>query len=107
MRKLKALKNHIVNTSEGVAFQSELEGLLMTIEGTSTDLKHRKEKYKDLVKGKFSLYSVVRIERSNDVDSSTSLEVDYSSKPNDFTRDTIKKLIKQGEKDALKILEGC
>jgi hypothetical protein len=66
-----------------------------------------RKKYKDLIKGKFRLNSVLRIERSNEVDPSTGREVDYSSKPNDFTQDTIRKLIKQGERDALKILKGC
>ena len=82
IHKLKALKNHIVNTSEGVAFQNELERLLMMSEGKSNDLKCRREKYKDLIKGKFKLNRVVRIERSNDIDTSTGHEVDYSSKPN-------------------------
>ena len=56
IRKLKALKNHIVNTSEGVAFQNELDRLLMITEGKSNDLKCRREKYKDLIKGKFKLH---------------------------------------------------
>jgi hypothetical protein len=66
-----------------------------------------RKKYKDLIKGKFKLHRVVRIERSNEVDISTDHKVDYSSKPNDFTHKTINMLIEQGEKDALKILEGC
>ena len=104
---LKAFKNHIDNKSEGAAFQNKLERLLLITEEKSNDLKHMRKKYKDLIKGKFELHSVVRIERSNDVDPRTGREVDYSSKPNDFTHDTIKKLIEQGEEDALKILEGC
>ena len=40
----------------------------MITEEKSKDLKHRRKKYKDLIKGKFRLNSVVRIERSNDVD---------------------------------------
>ena len=107
IRKLKAVNNHIVNTSEGAAYQKELERLLMISEGTSSDLKCRREKYKDLIKGKFKLHSVMRIERYSDVDPNTGREVDYSSRPTDFTHDTIKNLIKQGEKDALRILEGC
>jgi hypothetical protein len=47
----------------------------------------------------------VRIERSNDIDTSTGKEADYSSKSTDFTLDTVKKLIEQGQEDALKILE--
>jgi NTE family protein len=107
IRKLKALKNHIVNTSEGAAFQNELENLLMMTEGKSNDLKRRKEKYKDLIKGKFRLNRVLRIERTNDIDTSTGKEADYSSKPTDFTFESIKKLIEQGEEDALKIFERC
>jgi hypothetical protein len=43
----------------------------MMTEGTSNDLKHTRKKYKDLIKGKFKLHSIVRIERSSDVDPST------------------------------------
>lgn len=32
-------------------------------------------------------------------------EADYTSKSTDFTLDTVKKLIEQGQEDALKILE--
>ena len=49
----------------------------------------------------------MRIERKSDIETSTGKEADYSSKPTDFTYESIKKLIEQGEKDALKILEGC
>jgi NTE family protein len=104
---LKAFNNHIGNKSEGASFQNKLESILLITEGKSKDLKHTRKKYKDLIKGKFRLNSVLRIERSNEVDPSTGREVDYSSKPNDFTQDTIRKLIKQGERDALKILKGC
>ena len=90
-----------------LAFQNELEHLLTMSEGKSNDLKRRREKYKDLIKGKFRLNRVVRIERSNDIDKNTGQEADYFSKPMDFTYDTIKKLIEQGEEDASKILEGC
>ena len=104
---LKAFKNHIGDKGESAEFQKELERLLMITKGKSNDLKYTRKKYKDLIKGKFKLNSVVRIERSNDVAPRTGHKIDYSSKPTDFTHDTIKRLIKQGEKDALKILEGC
>lgn|GEM_PF-2990626 len=107
IRNLKILKDHIVNTGEGAEFEKELEHLQMITEGKSNDLKHTRKKYIDLIKGRFELNCVIRIERSNDVDPSTGREVDYSSKPTDFTQETVTKLIKQGEKDALKILEGC
>ena len=51
IHKLKVLKSHIVNTSEGVEFQNELEHLLIMSEGKNNDLKRRREKYKDLIKG--------------------------------------------------------
>jgi predicted acylesterase/phospholipase RssA len=104
---LKAFKNHIGDKSESAEFQKELESLLKITKGKSNDLKHARKKYKDLIKGKFKLNSVVRIERSNDVGPRTGHKLDYSSKPNDFTHKTIKMLIEQGEKDALKILKGC
>jgi hypothetical protein len=44
IHKLKALNNYIVNTSEGAAFQKELECLLMISEGTSSDLECRRKK---------------------------------------------------------------
>ncbi len=104
--KLKNLtKSHLTHTSENHTFQRDVELLLKTTEAKRW--KGESEKYKDLVKGKFKLNHVVRIERSNEVDPSTGREADYSSKPTDFTFDTIKKLIEQGQEDASKILEGC
>jgi len=44
----------------------------------------------------------VRIEPSNDIDKSTGQEADYFSKSTDFTFDTIKKLIEQGQEDTLR-----
>ncbi len=105
IRKLKALKDHIVNTNEGVVFQNELQKLLMITEGKSNGLKRRRKKYEDLTKGKFRLNRVVRIEHSNDIDTSTGKEADYFGKSTDFTIDTIKKLLVQGQEDALKIPE--
>ena len=100
----------VVTTSNQTEINSnviELDRLLTVTEGKCNYLKCSSEKYKDLIKGKFKLINVMRIERSNDIDTSTSKEADYSSKPTDFTHDTIKKLIKQGEEDALKILKLC
>lgn len=100
-------KSRFTHTSENHRFQREFEHLLKTTETKRKRWKAESEKYKDLVKGKFKLNHVTRIERSDDVDPSTGREADYSSKPTDFTYDTIKMLIERGEKDALKILEGC
>lgn len=101
------INNQLTDTNEGIAFQKELERLLMIAEEKSKTRKVRREKYKDLIKGKFKLNHVVRIERTNDIDTSTGKEADFSSKSTDFTHDSIKKLIEQGGEDALKILNGC
>ena len=107
MHILKNLKTQFTNTSEGIEFQSKLEHLLKMAEEKSKDRKARREKYKDLIKGKFKLDRVTRIERTNDMDAGTGKEADFSSKGIDFTHETIKKLIEQGEKDAIKILEDA
>jgi predicted acylesterase/phospholipase RssA len=110
MQLMHILKNHktqFTNTSKGIEFQSKLEHLLKMVEEKSKDRKARREKYKNLIKGKFKLDCVTRIERTNDMDAGTGKKADLSSKGIDFTHETIKKLIEQGEKDALKVLEGC
>jgi NTE family protein len=106
--KLKNLtKSHFKHTSENHKFQRDLEHLLKTTEAKRKRNRWRGEpqKYNDLVKGKFKLNQVVRIERSNDIDPSTGREADYSSKPTDFTYDTIRKLMKQGQEDAIEVLK--
>jgi hypothetical protein len=104
INKLKSLKNQLTNTSEGITFHNEIEPLIMTVEGKMEVCKDRQEKYKDLIKGKFKLTKVVRIERTSDIDTGTGMEADYSSKSIDFTYDSIKKLIEQGEEDAHEVL---
>ena len=71
----------------------QLEHLLEMVKEKSKDRKARREKYKDLIKGKFRLDCVVRIERVNDMDARTDKEADFFSKSIDFTHETIKKLI--------------
>ncbi len=101
------LIHKLTNTNEGMVFQNGFEQFLTIAEEKSKTREVRREKYKDLIKGKFTLKQVIRIERASDVDAITGKEADYSSKATDFTHDSIKMLIEQGEKDALKILEGC
>ncbi len=101
------LIHKFTNTNEGMVFQNGFEQFLTIAEEKSKTREVRREKYKDLIKGKFTLKKVIRIERASDVDAITGKEADYSSKSIDFTHDSIKMLIEQGEKDALKILEGC
>ena len=105
--KLKDLaKTHFTNTGENDAFQKDFQHLLKTTEAKRKVWRGgESEKYKDLIKGKFKLAKVVRIERTNHIDTNTSKEVDFCSKPTDFTYQTIKKLIEQGEQDALEVLK--
>ncbi len=99
-------KSHFTLTGENHKIETDLEHLLETAEQKRKRWSGDSEKYKDLIKGNFRLNHVVRIERANDIDTSTGHEADYSSKPTDFTRDTVEKLIEQGEEDALEILKG-
>jgi predicted acylesterase/phospholipase RssA len=55
-------------------------------------------KYKDLIKGRFKLTKVVRIEPENYTDN-------ISGKGADFTAETISSLIEKGKEDALKVLK--
>jgi NTE family protein len=104
--KLKDLvKSHFTDTGGNDAFQRDFQHLLKTTEAKRKTFRGDYEKYKDLVKGRFKLTKVVRIERTNYIDANTGKETDYSSKPTDFTYQTIKKLIEQGEEDALEVLK--
>lgn len=69
-------------------FRSDVEKFLTNITSTGHN-----RKYRDLLKGRFELTKVLRIERENDKDS-------VSGKTGDFTLKTINKLIKQGKCDA-------
>ena len=57
-------------------------------------------KYGNILKGQIVLTKVVRIERANDKES-------VSGKLGDFTQETIKQLIAQGENDASRILRSA
>ena len=64
--------------------------------GSGVTVDHRK--YKDLLKGRFKLTKVVRIEPENYTDN-------ISGKGADFTSKTIKSLIEKGKEDAYKVLK--
>src|SRR5215212_2245126 len=82
-----------------IVFQNEFERLLKTIEGkTSGDAgEHRKYK-EDLLKGRFRLTKVIRIENDSYKDST-------SGKVGDFTSKSIMNLIEKGKQDARRVLD--
>jgi NTE family protein len=86
----------ISNGNDKAKLQEKLEAILET---TAHSKSHKEEhlKYKDLLRGRFELTKVIRIERTNYINS-------IWLKGGDFTSETIKKLIKEGESDAWVIL---
>ena len=85
--------NHFSNKDESDKFQKDFEDLLGTTEGKSMGNTSEHIKYRDLIEGRFELSKVVRIERTNYINS-------IYGKTNDLTEKTIKKLIKEGKCDA-------
>ena len=98
--KLKVLVDDAIS-KVGVEYdRKELRKRLKTILNTQTNYKDRKGDsriYEQLVGMKFNLSKVVRIERTNYIDS-------IFGKIGDLTLETINKLIKEGECDAYFIL---
>jgi NTE family protein len=94
IKRLKDLAiNYIKEDNDRNAFQKEFESLkAKEAKSTSNTVGEHKE-YEDLIKGRFELTKVKRIERQYDPNTSTSL------KGGDITPETIDKLIKEGEKD--------
>jgi NTE family protein len=82
-----------------IVFQNEFERLLKTIEGkTSGDAgEHRKYK-EDLLKGRFRLTKVIRIENDSYKDS-------ISGKVGDFTSQSVRNLLEKGKQDSRRVLE--
>jgi len=84
----------IVNESIKSKLQDKFDDIL-TRSATNKGQNHKDSdiRYKDLLKGNFELSKVVRIERTNDTNN-------IWLKIADFTTDTVKNLIKEGEIDA-------
>jgi NTE family protein len=82
-----------------IVFQNEFDRLLKIIEGkTSGDAgEHRKYK-EDLLKGRFRLTKVIRIENDSYKDST-------SGKVGDFTSQSVRNLVEKGKQDARRVLE--
>jgi|SRR5829696_560598 len=97
--KLKELaKSHLKNKDESdTFFQSEFENLLNTTEAKSKGDAGEHIKYKDLLKARFRLTKVIRIEPASYSNS-------ISGKGGDFTSKTIMSLIEQGKQDTRRVL---
>jgi hypothetical protein len=91
-------KSQLGKKEEINAFENEFESLLNKTRAKSkTDIGEDRT-YKDLLKGRFRLTKVIRIEPESYADS-------ISGKGADFTSKTIKSLIEKGENDAITILK--
>jgi NTE family protein len=95
--KLKELaKSHFKN-NETDLFEKEFESFLNTTQAKSKGDLGERRSYRDLLRGRFKLTKVIRIENQNYEDS-------IAGKGADFTFETIEKLIKRGKEDAQKVL---
>jgi NTE family protein len=93
-------KSHFKNKDKSdIIFQNEFENLIRTAEAKSTGSTVEHRKYKDLMKGRFKLNKVIRIEHESYTDS-------IFGKNADFTSNTIKDLIAKGKQDARSVLEA-
>jgi NTE family protein len=90
--------SHIKDEKEIHKFEYEFEKL-KSKDAKSTFLKNNREhqKYRDLLKGRFELTKIERIERKHSQEST-------SRKTADFSPETIKALIKDGENDVQELL---
>lgn len=85
--------------TKDIIFQNELESLLKNAEGKTSRVASEDRKYKDgLLKGRFRLTKVIRIENESYKDS-------ISGKIGDFTSQSIRNLIEKGKQDARRVLE--
>lgn len=99
--KLKELaKSYFENKDkQNIIFQNEFESLIKAIEGKTSRGVGQHRKYKeDLLKGRFRLTKVIRIENESYKDS-------ISGKVGDFTSQSIRNLIEKGKQDARRVLE--
>ena len=96
--KLKDLaKSYIGEDREKIgSFESEFNNFLTTV-AKSKSYTGKSRTFQDLLKGRFNLIKVIRIEPTHYADN-------ISGKVADFTFETIKSLITQGANDALKVL---
>ncbi len=100
INRLKELaKSNIENIDKkDIVFQNEFESLLKIVEGKTNRGAGEDRKYKDLIKGRFRVTKVIRIENEGYEDS-------ISGKVGDFTSQSIRNLIEKGKQDARRVLE--
>jgi NTE family protein len=84
--------------TKDITFQNEFESLIKIVEGKTSREAGEDRKYKDLLKGRFRLTKVIRIENESYKDS-------ISGKVGDFTSQSIRNLIEKGKQDARRVLE--
>jgi NTE family protein len=85
--------------TKNIIFQNQFERLLKTVEGKTSRGASEDRKYKEgLLKGRFRLTNVRRIENESYKDS-------ISGKVGDFTSQSIRNLIEKGKQDARRVLE--
>ena len=85
--------NNFKTESEKSKFIKEVDEFL-NVEAKSKTRSGKQRKYKELIKGRFELTKIIRIERRDNLDA-------IYSKFADFTSETIDELIEQGKKDTL------
>ena len=90
-------KSHFNNKEEGELFQNEFESFLETTRAKSKGPSDEDRTYKDLLRGRFRLTDVTRIEYE-------SYEDGIHGKAADFTSETIRSLIQKGKEDARRVL---
>jgi NTE family protein len=83
-----------ISKSNDPQLQEEFDNILRT--PTTKNSRNDSRRYEDLLKGRFKLTEVYRVERKNDDD-------DVSGKTADLSQETIKQLIEKGEQDAMNI----
>ena len=84
--------------TKDITFQNEFESLIKIVEGKTSREAGEDRKYKHLLKGRFRLTKVIRIENESYKDS-------ISGKVGDFTSQSIRNLIEKGKQDARRVLE--
>ena len=103
--RLKALaKNHFENRDESdIRFQNEFETLLNATQVKSRGgTREQRIKYQELLKGRFKLTNVIRIEPEGPESYTDSVY----GKVGDFTVNTIMSLIEKGKQDARRVLKA-
>ena len=96
-------KSHFkIKDESDTIFQNEFESLLKTTEAKSREGIGEHIKYKGLLKGRFKLTKVIRIEPEGPESYADSV----SGKVGDFTSKTIMSLIEKGKEDAQRVLRA-